>query len=118
MIAKWPAGQDYLTSALRELKEELGIVAEPEELHFLGTYEGYFEEEFYGRPFRNHELAMVYLYDKPVEISDLSLQEEEVESVMWMSLKDCQEAIIKKDEKFRCLIPEEIRMITAHLSGF
>ena len=28
-----PAGQDYLSSALRELEEELGIKAKPEQLH-------------------------------------------------------------------------------------
>ena len=32
-----PAGQDYLESALRELKEELGIAAEPEDLRLVGS---------------------------------------------------------------------------------
>ena len=32
-----PAGQDYLSSALRELEEELGIKAKPEQLHFMDS---------------------------------------------------------------------------------
>ena len=34
-----PAGQDYLESALRELKEELGIAAEPEDLRLVGVHD-------------------------------------------------------------------------------
>ena len=60
-----PAGQDYLTSALRELEEELGIKAEPEQLHFMGLHEGKYEEIFYGKPFKNHEISHVYLYSEP-----------------------------------------------------
>ena len=47
-----PAGQDYLSSALRELEEELGIKAKPEQLHFMGLHEGCCEETFYGKPFK------------------------------------------------------------------
>ena len=47
-----PAGQDYITSALRELEEELGIHACEEDLHFLGWNFYCFEEVFYGKKFR------------------------------------------------------------------
>ena len=84
-----PAGQDYLSSALRELEEELGIKAKPEQLHFMGLHEGCCEETFYGKPFKNHEISHVYLYQEPVNIEDLTLQKEEVQEVCWLDFKEC-----------------------------
>lgn len=79
-----PAGNDYLDSALREMEEELGIRAQPKDLQEAFLHLGYAETEFYGKPFKNAEVSMVYLYDKPIELADLNLQEEEVEEVCWM----------------------------------
>lgn len=73
-----PAGQDYLESAVRELEEELGIKADPEKLKFIGMHDGTMEAVFDGKPFKNHELSAVYIYDEPVKDSDFKLQEEEV----------------------------------------
>ena len=41
------AGDEPLESALRELKEELGISATPEQLHFAGTFPISFTKEFH-----------------------------------------------------------------------
>ena len=46
------AGDTYLPAALRELGEELGIRAEEEDLHLAGMRKAYFEDVFYGKPFR------------------------------------------------------------------
>ena len=78
------AGDEILESAIRELKEELGIEAKPEELHYIGVHYGAFEAEFYGKMFRDRELSSVYVYTEPVEIENLKLQKEEVEAVRWM----------------------------------
>lgn len=88
-----PAGQDYLESALRELKEELGITAEPEDLRLVGVHDGRYEGEFHGRIFKNHEKSHVFAYEKPVEIEKLKLQKEEVESVKWMRIEDVLAAV-------------------------
>ena len=101
-----PSGQDYLPSALRELEEELGICASPEDLIFIGMHEGYTEAEFRGKPFRNYEIAAVYLYTKPVRIDDLTLQAEEVESVKWMDLNDCIRKAEEKDPAYILWIKE------------
>ena len=105
-----PAGQDYLPSAVRELYEELGIRAQEEDLIFLGIHRGYCEDVFYGKPFRNHEVSHVYLYDRPVDADRLTLQESEVESVKWMSLDQCYEKAEEQDPKY-CLFVEELDMI-------
>lgn len=109
-----PAGQDYLPSAIRELYEELGIKAEESDLIFMGIHEGYSEEEFYGKPFRNHEISHVYLYTKEVDITKLKLQEEEVESVCWMDLDECFRKAETGDKKY-CLFLDELEMIREHI---
>ena len=109
-----PAGQDYLTSALRELEEELGIKAEPEQLHFMGLHEGKCEEIFYGKPFKNHEISHIYLYSEPINIEELKLQEEEVQEVCWMDFETCCEKVKSGDKKY-CLFPEELKMIKEYL---
>ena len=109
-----PAGQDYLTSALRELEEELGIKAEPEQLYFMGLHEGKCEEIFYGKPFKNHEISHVYLYSEPINIEELKLQEEEVQEVCWMDFETCCEKVKSGDKKY-CLFPEELKMIKEYL---
>lgn len=108
-----PAGQDYLSSAIRELYEELGIKAQEEELVFLGIHEGYSEEIFYGKPFKNHEISYVYLYEQPIDITKLCLQESEVQSVKWMTLSKCYEKAKNKNPNY-CLFIEELDMIQKH----
>ena len=48
--------------AIRELEEELGIKAEPEDLRFAGTFRIQYEKAFHGRMFRDNEFANVYVY--------------------------------------------------------
>lgn len=104
------AGQDFLSGALRELYEELGIAAAPEDLQFLGFHHGYCEDTFYGRPFRNREISAVYLYQKPVDETSLTLQESEVESVRWMPLEEVS-AHVQAHDPLYCIWEEELTMI-------
>lgn len=105
-----PAGDDYLESALRELKEELGIEAEAEDLEYIGLHDGYDEAEFYGKPFRNHEISRVYLYRKPVDMDSLKLQASEIESVMWMDYEEIC-AGMRDGSLKHCLNEKEIVML-------
>ena len=91
------AGDEPLESALRELKEELGISAVPEQLHFAGTFPISFAREFHGKMFRDEEIAFVYIYKESVNTDELVLQTEEVESVQWFDLEE----VCEKCEKYR-----------------
>ena len=44
-----------------------------------------------GKMFRDEELAFVYIYDQPVNITELILQKEEVEAVEWFDLEKTYE---------------------------
>lgn len=101
------AGCECLESARRELKEELGIDASEEDL----TYVGYFDDgdvkaEFNGKPFHDHEIAFVHVYEKEIDINQLILQKEEVDAVQWMDYHECRSLVAAGDKRF-CL----------HLSG-
>lgn len=110
-----PAGSDILTSALRELEEELGLKAELEDITFAFWNELYMKTEFYGKPFLNHELSGIYYYKKPLEIDDLKLQEEEVESVTWMDYEECLAHVIAQDPNF-CINEEEFLKLKSFIT--
>ena len=54
-------GDELMESALREMKEELGIHAREDQLQFIGTHRGQFEAEFHGKPFRDKN-AVPYIF--------------------------------------------------------
>ena len=100
------AGDEALESALRELEEELGIKAKPENLLEFGVQYKNYEGEFYGRPFRDNQRSILYLYKELIKMEDLVLQETEIESVIWMDYKEALEAIWENTIK-HCIYEEE-----------
>ena len=87
------AGDEPEESAIRELHEELGIRAAKEDLTFAGCFDIQYEKEFYGKMFRDNEVAFVYMYTKPVDAKKLTLQKEEVESVEWFDMEELDTAL-------------------------
>lgn len=104
------AGEEHLPTAVRELREELGIRATADQLHFIGMHQAKSEAVFHGQPFKDHEISAVYLYQEPVQIENLKLQNEEVESVRWMDYQECREKL-KKEEIKSCIRLDEFEMI-------
>lgn len=94
------AGDEPLESAMRELHEELGIVAVPEQLEFAGTFRVLYEKEFHGKLFKDNEVAFVYLYRQPVEVDRLILQTEEIEAVEWFDMEEVYRECLKHNHKF------------------
>ena len=95
-----PAGSEPLSSALRELREELGIAASDHQLRFAGIFAIRYEKEFHGRPFRDNEVTWVYVYSGPVDIHALTLQKEEVDEVRWFGLEEVWAEIKHSRERF------------------
>ena len=83
-----PAGQEPDKSAVRELEEELGIAASTEDLGFAGQFHISYEKEFHGKPFRDNEVANVYVYMRDVPIADIKIQKEELDGVGWYDLEE------------------------------
>ncbi len=72
------AGEGSREAAIRELFEETGIAARPEELFFLGTYRG-------ARSF--HDL---YLLRRDVFPTEIRLQPGETAAAKWVSLSELE----------------------------
>ena len=95
-----PAGCEPLDSALRELREELGIEAGEEQLCYIGAICNRYEAQFRGKIFRDNEYCSVYLYREPLDAESLHLQTEEVERVDWFDLEQVREEIEHSRERF------------------
>ena len=111
-----PAGIEPLPSALRELSEELGITAAPEELRYAGVFRIRYEKEFHGRMFRDNEVTTVYVYDKPVDINTLTLQVSEVSEVRWFDLEEVWIEIHQSRERF-CVPTDGLKVLKEYLTG-
>lgn len=109
-----PAGVDYIPSALRELKEELGEEAFPDELILCGVRHIRYEENFYGRPFRDNQVSRIYLLWRDKEPDDFTLQKEEVEEVKWFGFYRLIE-LVQENAIPHCIMMEELEMIRAAL---
>lgn len=107
------AGDEPLDSAIRELEEELGIKADGSDLSYAGMFHTHYEKIFYTKPFRDNEITFVYVYDKPVDIDSLTLQEEEVESVRWFDTDYVQEQIEPSRNELFCVPREGFSLVNA-----
>ena len=105
-----PAGVGYIPSALRELKEELGVEAKASQLLFCGKRYIYYEEVFYGEPFVDNQVTNVYLLWLDREAEEFTLQAEEVEEVKWFDLEECLE-LVRHDRIKHCIMMEELEMV-------
>lgn len=109
-----PAGEEPLSSAIREFSEELGIRAEEGELRYAGKFRIRFEKVFHGRIFRENEIARVYVYDRPVDAERLRLQKSEVDEVRWFDLGEVEEEIRVSRERF-CVPAESLKLLREYL---
>ena len=71
------AGDDSLTTALKEVKEELGIILEPQNGRMI--------KHHLRKCVCNHCLADVWLFRKDVDISTITLAPDETCDAMWAS---------------------------------
>ena len=103
-----PAGCDYITSALRELKEELGLTAGAEDLVPVGSKSLFTEAEFYGEPFRDNQFTRFYRLEYRPEMGDIVPQPEEISAVKWFT-PDGVRALYGKPES--CVDPAEVEKV-------
>ena len=105
-----PAGDEPKPSALRELKEELGLTATEDQLAYAGRFRIQYEKVFHGRLFRDNEVSEVYVYTEPVEAENLVLQASEVEEVRWFDLEEVWEELERGSERF-CVPKQSLRLL-------
>lgn len=109
-----PAGVDYIPSAIRELKEELGIDVEPSELRDCGIHRYDIEDFFHGKHFIDRQISRVFLLWRDMDESEFRLQEEEIESVLWLDFVACVD-MVKNHTIPNCIDITELEMLAEYL---
>ena len=104
------------SSARRELREELGLSAAPEDLDRAGVIRNRYEKVFHGRLFRDDEVTWVYVYRGPVDEKTLTLQRSEVESVRWFELDGVIDEIRTDRTRF-CAPTAGLLLLKGYLEG-
>ena len=74
-------GDDGLKTTIKEANEELGLTFKPEDLTYIDTV-----------VFKQCYLE-IYYTNKPINMDEIKLQEEEVESVDWYTIDEINEMI-------------------------
>ena len=110
-----PAGEEWIPSALRELKEELGVLAKPRDLHFVGKRRIETDGVFHGRPFHNRQISAVYFLVCNDEERPFKLQASEVSEVKWVPL--CRNGLMERLNRPsfpNCICKEELEWVARH----
>ena len=107
-----PAGESFVESALRELREELGVVASEGELIDCGQRRFEYRSSFHGLKFWDNQVSNVYVLWRDMEPGDFNLQRAEVASVLWMDLDQCMDWV--NSAAFpNCIQINELQMISS-----
>jgi len=88
------SGEDCYTGAIRELKEELGLIVELNELKYFFTV-----TQHYIRPdhlFIDNEITDVLLLNKDVGIESLRIDSNEVVEVKFISIGELHKSVIER----------------------
>ena len=105
-----PAGMDFVESAIRELQEELGISVSNEDLVFCGDRTVIWDDSFYGRPFHDRQYSRVFILWWDMDEEEFIVRKEEVDSVHWMDLDECIEAV-ETNRIRHCIYTDELKMV-------
>lgn len=105
-----PAGVDYPPSAIRELKEELGVDAQEADLIFCGDRRIAWDASFHGQPFRDRQVSRVFLMWMDLPEEKFTVDPNEVESVRWMDFEECC-CGVENDLFPNCIAMEELELL-------
>lgn len=105
-----PAGDEYRESAVRELKEELGLTAAESDLIYCGDRYIIWDDVFFGKPYHDRQYTRVFMLWMDADEDEFSLQEEEVDSVLWMDLEQCIDGV-KENSFTNCIDLGELMMV-------
>lgn len=111
-----PAGDGFLESALRELKEELGLTAKADELIYCGQRRFQFREMFHGQEFWDNQVSNVYALCRGMDAAEFIVQKSELDSVLWMDWDTCVD-MVKNAKAPNCIWIEELEMISLGIAG-
>ena len=87
------AGDDSITGAIRELKEELNIEIKPSKLQFIKTLKTSSKST---QTFINNEFTDIYFLRINKSIEEMKYQEEEISEIFYVPYKDFKDMVLNK----------------------
>ncbi|MFW0861962.1 MAG: NUDIX hydrolase [Candidatus Komeilibacteria bacterium] len=106
------AGDDSITTCIREAKEEIGIDLDESDFEFLLTLHS--QCILNNNTYFNNEYHDIYIIKRNLDIEKLTLQEEEVAEVKFINLTNLKKKIEEKDPEF-VMHDEEYRALFKYL---
>ena len=101
------AGDDSLTGAIRELKEELNLDVNKEDLEYIKTLK---RSSKYTETFINNEFDDLYILRTNKKLEDMEYQKEEISEIMYVPYKEFKKMVqnkqpdlLRHDEEFEIL---------------
>ena len=104
------AGEDDITSAMRETEEEIGLKITPKDFILIGIVKQMSKREGY----INNEINPVYIIKMDLDPNKIIKQEEEVSEVKFIPYKELKNIIENKDPNF-VKRPEEYKLLFDYL---
>jgi isopentenyldiphosphate isomerase len=111
-----PSGDGFLESALRELKEELGVTAATKELIYCGHRQFEYREMFHGQEFWDNQVSNVYALWRDMEAAEFIIQRSEVDTVLWVDWDTCID-MVKNTKVPNCIRINELEMISSTVNS-
>lgn len=109
-----PAGIDYVNSAIRELEEELGVIASAEDLIEVGYRRIDCDEVFHGKPFHDRQYSKIFVLWLDQDEDKFKVQNEEIDFVKWFDFDECCNNV-KFNRFSHCILMEELDIVARAL---
>ncbi len=90
------AGEDPITTVLRETEEEIGLTIDPKQLSFFKI----FKTHIIYKAINNNEFLYTYFLPFNGKLADLKLQKEEVQDINFFPLQQLIQGAAKTPDKF------------------
>lgn len=101
-----PQGEEFRISAVREVAEELGISLQENKLEFLSLS----KSSYNCGDIHDNEIRAIYLCREKIDADNLSLQQSEVENVVWAEIDEIL-ASVDNTAFVNCIDHSELMMI-------
>lgn len=103
-----PSNEDSITSAQRELFEEVGLKKNKNEIFYITTQK---KEKIFAPNWINRIYDDVYYVLTDWDISEFKIQLEELNEIKWIDYRDFKNKVSRQDEDITLIwYPENIRM--------